>query len=649
MQFISLSTPRRRMGFGAAAAIGLSLALGPQTEAAFADGDPILDTTLEDFFMPGTQPETDLEIFNPIVAVSNCTLCHAGFDEVDANIEGEPFRNWVASMMAQASRDPIFYACLTIANQDAGESGDLCLRCHTPAGWLGGRSVPTDGSALSQVEDFEGVNCHFCHRLVNPTYVEGESPDVDLAILEDLALEGLLPEQPGTARYVVDPIDVRRGPFDPDNLPFNPHPPIFGFQPEILLSPFHTVSELCATCHDVSNPALSLQEDGTYLPNNLDAPHPTMNKYEMFPIERTYSEWTESQFAAGGVVFEDGRFGGNLPDDVPIQSCQDCHMPDQQSHGCAVPGFDEYENMPQHAFNGGNTWVLHAVRNLYPDVETGLNDENVDAAMARIQYMLRSASDMELSHADGLLSVRVLNMSGHKLPTGYPEGRRAWLNVQFFNSKGRMIREHGAYDFDTADLTTDDTKVYETRLALDEAMAEITGLPAGQAHHFILSNTRLFDNRIPPMGFTNEGFAAIQAEPVGVAYADGQYWDDTEYKIPKGATEAVVTLYYQTTSKEYVEFLRDENHTDDRGQTAYDQWVLTGKSAPFDMDSTLIDLTDGGILGDIDGDGIVGTTDLILLLGAWGPCDDCGACPEDLDGDCVVGTTDLILMLGNWG
>lgn len=57
----------------------------------------------------------------------------------------------------------------------------------------------------------------------------------------------------------------------------------------------------------------------------------------------------------------------------------------------------------------------------------------------------------------------------------------------------------------------------------------------------------------------------------------------------------------------------------------------------------------GGIPGDIDGDGTVGTSDLVLLLGAWGECDDCADCPEDLDDDCSVGTTDLLTLLGNWG
>ncbi len=54
------------------------------------------------------------------------------------------------------------------------------------------------------------------------------------------------------------------------------------------------------------------------------------------------------------------------------------------------------------------------------------------------------------------------------------------------------------------------------------------------------------------------------------------------------------------------------------------------------------------LLGDLDGDGVVGTSDLVLLLGAWGVCPDCGDCPADLDGDCNVGSPDLILLLGNW-
>ncbi len=56
-----------------------------------------------------------------------------------------------------------------------------------------------------------------------------------------------------------------------------------------------------------------------------------------------------------------------------------------------------------------------------------------------------------------------------------------------------------------------------------------------------------------------------------------------------------------------------------------------------------------GIPADLNGDGVVGAGDLIILLGNWGRCADCGDCPADLDGDCIVGATDLIILLGDWG
>lgn len=54
-------------------------------------------------------------------------------------------------------------------------------------------------------------------------------------------------------------------------------------------------------------------------------------------------------------------------------------------------------------------------------------------------------------------------------------------------------------------------------------------------------------------------------------------------------------------------------------------------------------------VGDLDGDGSVGVKDLLILLGDWGPCDNCTDCSADLDGDCTVGVKDLLILLGNWG
>ncbi len=57
------------------------------------------------------------------------------------------------------------------------------------------------------------------------------------------------------------------------------------------------------------------------------------------------------------------------------------------------------------------------------------------------------------------------------------------------------------------------------------------------------------------------------------------------------------------------------------------------------------------ILGDLDGDGHVGTADMLALLAAWGACPGpCPpTCPADLDGDCSVGTADFLILLANWG
>jgi hypothetical protein len=54
---------------------------------------------------------------------------------------------------------------------------------------------------------------------------------------------------------------------------------------------------------------------------------------------------------------------------------------------------------------------------------------------------------------------------------------------------------------------------------------------------------------------------------------------------------------------------------------------------------------------DLDFDGVVGASDISVLLGAWGedPCDNAICCPADLNGDGKVDATDLAILLGDWG
>jgi hypothetical protein len=333
-----------------------------------------------------------------------------------------------------------------------------------------------------------------------------------------------------------------------------------------------------------------------------------------------------------------------------VSSCQDCHMPKVIAGGCRFYEFGEpwFErpDMPQHGFAGSNTWVIQAVRNqLGPDEADaiGLTQDRVDEASARTVQMLQNATDMTVEQVGGQVKVRVTNESGHKVPSGYPEGRRMWLNVKFLNAKGQVVAERGSYNSKTAALSSADTKVYEAKHGITNAISKLTGLPAGINFHLALANKKFLDNRIPPRGFTNAAYQAIGAAPVGYSYADGQHWDDTLYAVPAGATQVSVTLYYQTTSKEYIEFLRNANVTDSNGQTAYDLWASTGKSAPVAMDSVVLNISTA-TPGDLNGDGSVNGQDLAILLSAWG-----GTGPADINGDGSVNGQDLAILLSNWG
>ena len=51
-------------------------------------------------------------------------------------------------------------------------------------------------------------------------------------------------------------------------------------------------------------------------------------------------------------------------------------------------------------------------------------------------------------------------------------------------------------------------------------------------------------------------------------------------------------------------------------------------------------------LADIDANGAVGFTDLLELLGSWGPCPPC--CLADFDFDGFVGLSDLLVLLAGW-
>ncbi|MHC4274512.1 MAG: GC-type dockerin domain-anchored protein, partial [Planctomycetota bacterium] len=272
------------------------------------------------------------------------------------------------------------------------------------------------------------------------------------------------------------------------------------------------------------------------------------------------------------------------------------------------------------------------------------------AGIERARYMLQNAADMTLDQIDEDLVVTIVNNTGHKLPTGYPEGRRAWINVKFYDAGMALISESAAYDPGTGELGHDpEAKIYEIKPGLDEVTAPIVGVDPGPSFHFVLNNTVYKDNRIPPRGFNNANFESFGGGHVGYSYADGNYWDDTYYVVPPGAASAEVTLYYQSTSKEFVEFLRDENITNSKGQELYDLWNENDKCPPEVMQTATIAVTGPAACPcdcETPPDGTVDVGDFLALLAQWGGPGSCD-CEEPPDGTVDVG--DFLALLATWG
>jgi hypothetical protein len=194
------------------------------------------------------------------------------------------------------------------------------------------------------------------------------------------------------------------------------------------------------------------------------------------------------------------------------------------------------------------------------------------------------------------MHLTITNLTGHKLPTGYPEGRRMWVNIRFLDKDAKVLGELGRYGEmeDTLSgrkvtmptlIGADDTRVYECLPGISPAQAEKFKKPAGKSFHFVLNDITVKDNRIPPRGFKRSAFAEHLCAPVGADYADGQFWDELQFLLPAGTDRVEVRLMYQSMSWEYLKFLVEENRTDSWGNDLYQTWEKTGKCPPEEIAS----------------------------------------------------------------
>ncbi|MEZ4650726.1 MAG: FlgD immunoglobulin-like domain containing protein [Candidatus Eisenbacteria bacterium] len=540
----------------------------------------IVSSTLRDFEMPGT-PAFGVD---DVDAASACTACHAGYDA-----DAEPGHAWMGTMMGHAARDPLFLASLAIADQDIPSSGDFCLRCHTPGGWLAGRCNPTDGKLLVDV-DFESVSCTVCHAMIDPNYVEGSSPPEDLLVLEQLRS---VPTDHSNGQFVIDPEPRRRGPY-PEGSPAHAW----------LQSSFFWSSDFCGTCHDVSNPLYDRVGPKDYAMGPLDEKAASLHSEDILPLERTYSEWKNSQYAIGDGVFAP-LFAGNKPDGF-VSTCQDCHMPDVVGKGAIIG--QERQDLGFHDMMGGSSWMPVTLAALYPG---DLDPAALSDASDRAKSMLERAALLTLEVADldsmKLATVTVTNQTGHKLPTGFPEGRRMWIHLVARDTGGDIVYQSGAYGIAGNLILDPDIRVYEGKMGISHSLAPTLGMQPGPTFHFALNDTIYKDNRIPPLGFTNAAFETFGGQPVDSdlaqpvpRYPDGQNWDVATYELPTSASEVIATLYYQSVSKEHVEFLELANHTNDAGAFFADVWTDNGRAAPVAMVADTVGGADPAAIDELD-------------------------------------------------
>lgn len=317
-------------------------------------------------------------------------------------------------------------------------------------------------------------------------------------------------------------------------------------------------------------------------------------------------------------------------------------MPPVTGKGCDKPNAPLRPDLPLHRMVGGNYWVPEAIQHLDAQgklvVGGGLNaaqNAALDTGAAAARGLLEQAASLEVDGDE----LTVTNLTGHKLISGYPEGRRMWLRTRWHDALGGLLREDGAYgsltvtidslqvNVDTIlDLHDPNARIYEAHFAMTQewaaqllslgwdpnlplahdrvsgqvvtTLADVAGLaPGGHAEtfHFALNNTIVSDNRIPPYGFAYDEARVRNTLPVpeeqfGNPGPGGVYdhQDVITLSPPPAAASAEIELLYQPTSWEYIQFLYLSNDGSEpflasTGADLLDAWRNTGMAEPHVM------------------------------------------------------------------
>jgi hypothetical protein len=288
---------------------------------------------------------------------------------------------------------------------DSFDSNQVCSGCHMEifTQWKGSMhsnswTDPVYRAALNLMsKSSQGKIDNFCMGCHTPVGVVTKEASPAGTKMSEAAVQGVHCEVChnvsglsgiGNGSYVLTPKLHGRP------LKFGPYKDAISPYHDTAYSQLHTQSEFCSDCHDVTHPFNRLQ------------------------IERTYTEWRDSSYAGQGI------------------QCQDCHMAPVK--GRASPLGKDRDKVYTHYFIGGNALVTKL---LGSDMHSTRTDDMLKSA-ATVQIM--APKELSSTHANQV-QIRVTNVgAGHKLPTGFPEGREMWIDFKVLDAHNKEVYRLGA-------------------------------------------------------------------------------------------------------------------------------------------------------------------------------------------------------------
>ena len=285
-----------------------------------------------------------------------------------------------------------------------------------------------------------------------------------------------------------------------------------------------------------------------------------------------YLEWKHSAYAA------------------EQRSCQSCHMPivEEETPIASVLGASR-KGFSRHTFVGGNFFMLSLLNKYRAELGVIALPQELEAGARRAVANLQSSTatvTIERAALEGgrlTVDVAVQNLTGHKMPTGYPS-RRAWLHLMVHDRNGRTVFESGALAPSGAiegnDNDRDGTKVEphyaEIRQADEVQIYESVMVDSGGVPTTGLLKAVGYakDNRLLPRGF-DKASADVRISTVGEASRDADFsaaGDRLRYSIEAtgdGPFQVDVELRFQVIGYRWAENLRPYDSVETRRFVGY--------------------------------------------------------------------------------